>query len=120
MSSGNFVISVPWGILFKKMKCCKCGSKMKKKPLPTISLDPKLNVDKGWNTRVLISPFGVYFRAAYYTSEIKRSTYFFKCEQCNYYISSEHQEAVSEYQKEHDKLILTQEERESLGVCFRA
>ena len=116
MGLKGYESSIPVGMLFRKMKCCKCGFDLSKKAVYTVSS----NSDGDLINTTMITPGGLSKTKIYGITEVKKAKYLYKCENCNYLISYEHQNIVSKYQKQHKKRILTQEEQDSLGVCFRA
>ena len=110
----NYNSKLPLSMQFKTMHCCKCGNKLEKKVLSSITTKqdsplsrPLLNI--GRNTHQLLT-----------FTKVQNFSYLYQCKECKYLISYEHQNIIWKYQKKNKKLILSESEIDSLDVSFRA
>ena len=109
MEMKGYSTSIPFGMLFKKMCCCKCGEHLRKKSIPTVSQSSDLEyVSSAAGTKM------------YGMTEVATTVYLYKCEKCGYLITYAHQNEVAKLQKKLDKKILSENELQQLNVSFRA
>lgn len=87
------------GMIFKKMYCHKCGTKLKKEKTSTILR----NGDKGFSRH---SGKGITFGPGYN----KVYTYYYVCPQCKNAITYEAQLKISKIQKQKSRNILNDDE----------
>lgn len=109
MEMKGYSASMPIGMLFKKMYCCKCGEHLRKKSIPTVFQSSDLEyVSSSGRSKI------------YGMTEVTTTVYLYKCEKCGYLITYAHQNEIAKLQKKLGKKILTENELQPLNVSFRA
>ena len=110
--------TMPAGMLFAKMYCYKCASKLFKEEISRIFEKG----EKGFAPQVLHKTMfglgGIRMHGTIGMDEIKKSTYVYKCELCNYLITYEEQQKISKLQKELNKTILSDSDMKYLNISF--
>lgn len=96
---------IPWGMLFKRMHCCKCGKKLSINYI-SLGCDP----DKKWRKRGFLSGGTLGFRYRYLPKGIESFEAVYKCKNCDYIISYETQKNIRKYQDAGHRHILTDKE----------
>ena len=107
----SYEFSFSPGMIFKKMYCCKCGEKLKRKYLVV-----GYSEDEG---RTCMGFSGAVLSFSYHpprTTEYQEC--FYLCQQCNYAISYDDQKIVAEYQKESGRKILTEKQMDFINHIF--
>ena len=98
----GFRIEVPIGMIFKKMKCYCCGTKLVKEKLSNIYIKK----ENGY------SP-DVYFRASHYPigmDKLKRVVYIYRCPNCKQTFTYDEQKMINKIQRKKKKIILEKED----------
>lgn len=110
--------TMPLGMLFAKMYCCKCEQKLQKQKISKVFEKGKEGYAPKVLHRKMIVPGGFVARGTIGMDEIKKSTYVYNCCNCNYLISYDDQLKISELQKQLNKKALSDNELSSLNVSF--
>lgn len=101
MGFTGFETTIEAGMVFRKMFCHKCGTKLKKKKI-TVYLEKG---DEGF-TRQIAGTTTIFM------DKLKKSHYEYQCPNCNLEISYDEQCEIAKIQKRLKKRILTAEELE--------
>ena len=95
----GFEITIPVGMIFKRMFCHKCGTKLKKEKITKIYEKG----DQGYSNKILgHSTLGM--------SKISKTHYIYKCPNCEFKISYFYQCVIAKKQKQLKKKILNENE----------
>ena len=104
MGMTSYEITIPIGMIFRKMFCHKCGTQLKKEKISKIykkgeSGFHKLNMLSG-------TTFGI--------SQLKETNYIYKCPKCGAKITYDNQCIIAKKQKRLKKKILNEDDLDIL------
>lgn len=94
--------SIPFGMIFRKMYCHKCGEKLIKNKYVRIILkdDPK---------------YKVYKRGRFGEGKVTQYKYNYKCPKCYHIIEYKEQVKISKIQKQNNSFVLTNDQLNALN-----
>ena len=95
-------VEVPLGMLFRKMYCRICSTKLKRKKISVVCKKGDIN----YTNRLL-------GKATLGMSEIQKSEYVYECPKCKVLTTYNNQLRISKLQKKTGKKILSDEELEN-------
>ena len=105
--------TIPWGMIFKRRYCCKCGKKLSLK-FVKIHYDP----DAKWRSRAFLTGSVLRFRGMYCHKGTEYFKTVYRCKACDYLISEEDQKIIRQYQDAYKRHILTQEEIDRVNLSL--
>ena len=107
----SYEFSISFGMIFRKMHCCKCGRKLKIKYI-TVGYDP----NKKWRKHAFLDGNSLSFEFRYLPKGVEYLEPVYHCKTCNYNISYETQKYIRKYQEAGRRYILTENEIDSYNL----
>lgn len=109
----SYSFSIPFGMIFRRMHCCRCGEKLKRKFM-TVAYDPENKSSK----YAFFSGTSIGVSNRYHPDGVEYKECFYICNRCGYAISYNDQKVVADYQREPGRKILTKKEKDFLNHAF--
>lgn len=110
--------TMPLGMLFAKMYCCKCGLKLNRQKISKVLVKGEDDYSSTFLHKKMLVPGGFVSRGTIGMDEIKKFTYVYKCEHCNYLITYDEQLIISNAQNQHNKKVLLDNEFNALNISL--
>lgn len=98
------MLTIPVGMVFRKMYCHQCGAKLKKEKTSKVYKKGELGYTNQLPGHFGEIPLGM--------SELEKVGYFYQCPNCKLAITYDEQCMIAKKQKQLKKIILTEEELE--------
>ena len=109
----RYSATIPWGMIFKRRYCCKCGKKLSLK-FVKIHYDP----DEKWGSRAFFTGSVLRFRGRYCPKGTEYYEPVYRCKNCDYLISEYDQKIICQYQEAYQRRVLTQEEIDRVNITL--
>lgn len=109
----RYSATIPFGMIFGRMHCCKCGHKLSLKFVKT-----HYDSEKKWGSYTFFTGSVLRFRGMYCHKGTEYFKTVYRCKACDYLISEEDQKIIRQYQDAYKRHILTQEEIDRVNLSL--